>query len=90
MNLVKRLGKWTAVILVLVTIGLVGGGMMLSPAFTVTRSLLVNAPPEKVYTFVADPRGWAQWSAWNRRYAAMAITYSGPASGGGAAWSWQC
>lgn len=89
MNLVKRLGKWTAVILVLVTIGLVGGGMMLSPAFTVTRSLLVNAPPEKVYAFVADPRGWAQWSAWNRRDPAMAITYSGPASGVGAAWSWQ-
>lgn len=89
MNLVKRLGKWTAVILVLVSIGLVGGGMMLSPAFTVTRSLLVNAPPEKVYAFVADPRGWAQWSAWNRRDPAMAITYSGPASGVGAAWSWQ-
>jgi hypothetical protein len=67
MNLTKRLGKWTAVIVVLVTIGLVGGGMMLSPAFTVTRSVLVNAPPEKVYAFVADPRGWKQWSIWNQR-----------------------
>ncbi len=89
MNLIKRLGKWTAVIVVLVAIGLVGGGMMLSPAFTVQHSLIVNAPPEKVYAFVADPRGWKAWSVWNRRDPAMTITYSGPASGTGAAWSWQ-
>lgn len=89
MNLAKRLGKWTVVIVVLVSVGLVGGGMMLSPAFTVTRSLLVNAPPEKVYAFVADPHGWKQWSVWTQRDPAMAITYSGPQSGAGAAWSWQ-
>ena len=58
MNLIQRLGKWTAVIVVLLAIGLVGGGMMLSPAFTVQRSVLVNAPPERVYAYVADPRGW--------------------------------
>lgn len=89
MNLIKRIGKWTTVIVVLLAAGLVGGGMMLSPAFTVTRSVLVNAPPDKVYAFVADPRGWKQWSAWNQRDPAMAITFSGPASGTGAAWSWQ-
>ncbi len=89
MNLIKRLGKWTAAIVVLLATGLVGGGMMLSPAFSVKRSLLVNASPERVYSFVADPRGWKQWSVWNQRDPAMAIGYSGPASGAGAAWSWQ-
>jgi len=89
MNLVQRLGKWAVVIVVLFAIGLVLGGMMLSPAFTVQNSLLVNAPPDKVYAFVADPRGWQRWSVWNQRDPAMAITYSGPASGAGAAWSWQ-
>lgn len=89
MNLIKRLGKWTGAIVVLLAIGLVLGGMMLSPAFTVQRSLFVAAPPEKVYAFVADPRGWPQWSVWNQRDPAMAITYSGPASGVGAAWTWR-
>lgn len=89
MDLIRRLGKWTAVIVVVVAVGLVAGGMMLSPAFSVTRSVVVDAPPQKVYAFVADPRGWKQWSVWNRRDPAMAITYSGPASGAGAAWSWQ-
>lgn len=89
MNLIQRLGKWTAVIVVLLAIGLIGGGMMLSPAFTVQRSLLVNAPPERVYAYVADPRGWKLWSIWTQRDPAMTIAYSGPASGAGAGWSWQ-
>jgi len=89
MNLIQRLGKWTLVIVILLSIGLVGGGMMLSPAFTVQRSLIVDAPPQQVYAWVADPRGWKQWSIWTQRDPAMAITYSGPASGAGAAWSWQ-
>jgi uncharacterized protein YndB with AHSA1/START domain len=89
MNLPKSLGKWTTVIVVLVAIGLVGGGMMLSPAFTLTRSVHVNAPPEEVYAFVADPRDWKRWSVWSQRDPSMTITYSGPQSGTGAGWSWQ-
>jgi uncharacterized protein YndB with AHSA1/START domain len=65
------------------------GGLLLSPKFTVTRSVQVNAPADKIYPLVADPRGWKAWSAWNQRDPAMAITYSGPASGAGAVWAWQ-
>ena len=45
------------------------------------RSTVINAPADKVYALVADPRGWTQWSAWNKRDPAMQITYSGPPSG---------
>ncbi len=89
MNLLKRLGKWTAVIVVLLSVGLVAGGMMLPPTFQVSRSVTVNAPPDKVYALVADPRGWKLWSLWNQRDPAMKIVYSGPESGAGAAWAWQ-
>jgi len=89
MNFLKRLGKWTVVVVVLVSIGLVGGGMMIAPEFHVSRSVVVDAPPDKVYALVADPRGWKQWSVWNQRDPAMKIDYSGPPSGVGAAWSWQ-
>lgn len=68
---------------------LVVGGWLLSPRFTVERSLTIQAPPERIYALIADPRAWARWSAWNRRDPAMAITYSGPASGAGAAWAWK-
>ena len=89
MNLVQRLGKWTAVIAVLLSVGLVLGGMMLPATFVVSRSVTVNASPEKVYALVADPRAWAKWSVWNQRDPAMKIVYSGPESGAGAAWAWQ-
>jgi uncharacterized protein YndB with AHSA1/START domain len=76
-------------IVLLVVILAVGGGMLLSPKFTVQRSIEVNAPADKVYALVADPREWKRWSAWNQRDPAMQIEYSGPASGAGAVWAWK-
>jgi uncharacterized protein YndB with AHSA1/START domain len=67
----------------------VAAGQMLSPRYTVSRTLAINAAPEKIYALIADPRGWKQWSAWNQRDPAMAIEYSGPASGTGAVWAWK-
>lgn len=65
------------------------GGMFLSPKFSVTRTVQINAGPDKVYALVANPRHWKEWSVWNRRDPAMAIEYSGPESGTGAAWAWK-
>jgi uncharacterized protein YndB with AHSA1/START domain len=78
-------------LIALVALGLlVGvGGLLISPKFTVSRTLTINAPPDKIYALIADPRGWKAWSAWNQRDPAMAIEYSGPASGAGAVWAWK-
>ena len=84
----KALKILLVVIVVLLAL-LVGGGLLLSPKFSLSRTVTVNAPPEKIYALVADPRGWKQWSAWNQRDPAMAIEYSGPASGAGAVWAWK-
>lgn len=65
------------------------GGLLVSPKYTVTRTLAINAPADKIYALIADPRGWKQWSAWNQRDPAMAIEYSGAASGAGAVWAWK-
>ncbi len=81
--------KW----LLIVMIGLVAllflGGYALSPEFKAVRSTSINAPADKVYALLADPREWKRWSVWNQRDPAMAITYSGPPSGAGAAWEWK-
>ena len=81
--------KWILGALLALAAVLVLGGLLLSPKFTVVRSVSINAPPEKVYALVADPRGWKAWSVWNQRDPAMEITYSGPPSGAGAAWAWK-
>ncbi len=84
-----RVLKGILLLLIALVVLVVGGGWLLSPKFTVTRSTVVNAPADKVYALVADPRAWAQWSVWNRRDPGMQITYSGPPSGVGAAWEWK-
>ncbi len=81
--------KWLVIVLVGLIAILLIGGMFLSSRFTVTRSVVVNAPADKVYALVANPRGWKQWSVWNRRDPGMQIEYSGPESGAGAKWTWH-
>ena len=68
---------------------IVAGGLLLSPKFTLSRTTTIHAAPDKIYTLIADPRGWKAWSAWNQRDPGMAIEYSGPASGAGAVWAWK-
>ena len=75
-------------ILVLAAV-LVLGGFLLSPKFSVARSISIAAPPDKVYALVVDPRRWKDWTVWNQRDPQMTMTYGGPPSGAGASWSWQ-
>lgn len=65
-----------------------GVGAFLPKDVTVTRSLTIAAPAERLYALVAAPRQWPQWSPWNARDPKMTITYGGAASGAGATWSW--
>lgn len=77
----------TALVALVAVLG--AGGLLLSPKFSVTRTATIQAAPDAIYALIADPRGWKQWSAWNQRDPAMAIEYSGPASGAGAVWAWK-
>jgi hypothetical protein len=74
MRILKRVAGLVVVLVVLLLVI----GFFLPGTFTVVRSAEIAAPPDKVYALVADPRGWKQWSAWNRRDPTMQIDYSGP------------
>jgi uncharacterized protein YndB with AHSA1/START domain len=84
-----KLLKWLLIVVLGLAALLFVGGYALSPQFKAVRSVTINAPADKVYALLADPREWKRWSVWNRRDPAMAITYSGPPSGAGAAWEWK-
>ncbi|MEJ6000670.1 SRPBCC family protein [Paucibacter soli] len=81
--------KWLVILLVGLIALLYAGGLALSSKFTVSRSLQIQAPPDKVYALVVNPRHWAQWSVWHARDPQMQIDYSGPESGAGAVWAWK-
>lgn len=81
--------KWTVVGVAGLALLVVGIGLLLPSRFTVTRSVAVAAPAEKIFPLVADPRRWQAWSVWTLRDPEMAVSYSGSASGAGAAWEWK-
>jgi uncharacterized protein YndB with AHSA1/START domain len=81
--------KKAAIAIVVLAAVLWAGGYALSSEFTVKRSTVVNATPAKVYSLIASPRQWKQWSVWNQRDPGMQIDYSGPQAGVGAAWAWK-
>lgn len=80
--------KFLLIVVLLLAAIVFGGGYLLSPKFTVLRTVEIKAAPEVVYPLVADPRAWQQWSAWNRRDPAMKMSFSGEAIGAGAGWAW--
>ena len=80
--------QWTLAVIGMVALAIVGVGFFLPSSYNVQRSIVIDAPPGKVYDLVSDPRTWTQWSVWNQRDPAMEVSYAGPPFGQGAKWSW--
>lgn len=75
-------------LIVLLAAVVFGGALLIDPAYAVSRSVQVQAPPEKVYALVDSSAGWARWGVWYQRDPQMKVTDTGAARGAGAAWSW--
>lgn len=56
--------------------------------FHVERSVTIKAPQEKIFTLLNDFHLWNDWTPYNKD-PAMKKTYSGNASGVGAAYAWE-
>ncbi|HSY30137.1 MAG TPA: SRPBCC family protein [Burkholderiaceae bacterium] len=56
--------------------------------FRVERSIVIKAPPEKVFALVNNFHQWAEWSPWEHLDPAMVRTYGGAAEGKGAVYGW--
>lgn len=56
--------------------------------FVVTRTAVINAPPEKLEAMVSDFHQWGAWSPWEKIDPGMKRTYGGPISGVGATYAW--
>jgi effector-binding domain-containing protein/uncharacterized protein YndB with AHSA1/START domain len=85
MKILKRLGLvLLGIILLIVIIGL------LMPSSTVIeKSIVVNAPIETVFDQVNTLKNWPKWSPWYKMDTTANLTYTGPASGNGASYSWE-
>ena len=57
-------------------------------SYRVARSAVVPAPPDAVFPHMNDLKKWAVWNPWGKADRNIKLTYSGPASGVGASYSW--
>jgi len=56
--------------------------------FSITRSVTIAAPPEKIAPLIADFHQWRAWSPWENLDPAMQRTFSGAPAGKGAVYAW--
>lgn len=71
---------------VVVFVGLVA----LRPSeFSISRSTTISAPPEVVFAQVNDFHKWEAWSPWAKMDPNAKNTFTGPAAGVGAAFTWS-
>lgn len=78
-------------ILALILVGIAALGVaiaMQSEELKVTRSATMNATPSQVFEQVNDFHKWDAWSPWAKMDPNMKVTFSGPASGTAASYSW--
>ena len=61
---------------------------MLPSEFRIERSAEIRAPAEAVFPMINDLRGFNSWNPFSKADPEANITYSGPASGVGAAYDW--
>jgi carbon monoxide dehydrogenase subunit G len=57
--------------------------------FQVARQATIPAPPEKILALVTDFQRWGAWSPWEKKDPTMKRSFSGAASGVGAAYAWE-
>ena len=57
--------------------------------FRVQRSILIKAPPEKIFAILNDLHRWGVWSPYEKKDPAMKRSYGGAATGKGAVYEWE-
>lgn len=80
--------KKTALGLLLVVAVILLMAAMKPNSFSVTRSIAIAAPPEKITPLIRDFHQWQAWSPWEKLDPAMQRSFSGAPSGTGAVYAW--
>ncbi len=86
-NTMKAL-KIIGITLLVIILIIVGYGMTLSGEAHLERSIVINAPVEKVFKEVNSFKTITAWSPWTKLDPEMTTEYSGTATGVGAKYSW--
>jgi hypothetical protein len=75
-------------VLIVGVAGILAYAATLPNTFRVSRTITINAPPEKIFP-LNELRTMNQWNPFVKQDPGMEIKYSGPPSGKGAGFSWD-
>jgi len=83
-----RFIKTAAVVLVILIVTVAVIGLFLPAKYSVERSIVINAAPEKVHKYVGDLKKWDEWTPWKEEDPSIVVTLGEKTSGAGASQSW--
>ena len=64
-------------------------GTLIPRGFVTTSSVLIDAPPEKIFPYINRIRLWSEWTSWNPHdITSLKVEYSGSEEGEGAVQTW--
>lgn len=64
-------------------------GLFLPDTVEISRSIVVNEPPQQAFNYVANMRNWQEWSPWAKMDSTAQHEVSAATRGRGAYWAWQ-
>ena len=77
---------FSIIIILLVVIVVVG--LFLPTSYTVERSIVIDATPAQIHTYVGDLNKWGTWEPWTEEDPTIVITKGEKTEGVGATQSW--
>jgi len=77
------------IVVVLAIAGLLVFAATRPDTFTLRRSLLIQAPPDKLHALINNMRAFNTWNPYDKKDPAMQGSYSGPAAGPGARYAFK-
>lgn len=78
-----------AVVIILVVAALFIYAATRPDTFRIERSAVIHAPPDRIFSFIADFHRWMAWSPWEKMDPNVVRSYRGSGAGTGAVYEWQ-
>ncbi len=80
---------WTVIVLAAVAMLVVAYAATRPNDFSISRSAIINAPPEVVFPLINDLRQFDRWNPFAKADPSIRLEYSGPDNGAGAKSTWD-
>lgn len=90
--MIKKIAIVIAVLIAILIAPIAGFLMFVASkpdTFSVQRSAVIKAPPEKIFALINDFKRWDAWSPWEKLDPAMKKTWGVVTSGKGAYYAWD-